>query len=137
MDYQVFLSGIRDQEKIVAVIGASQNEKKYGFKVTKKLVDNHFSVVPVNPKAEVIYNLQAVQSIEDLEQSIALASIVTPPAVSREVCKQLISHHIPYVWFQPGSYDESVLALFDASEVKPIYGPCILIEIDKLLSNQK
>lgn len=43
-----------DKNFIYAVVGASNNEEKYGYKVFKDLLDAGYKVLPINPSEKEI-----------------------------------------------------------------------------------
>jgi acetyltransferase len=74
----------------VAVVGASKNEEKLGFKVLENIVKLGFQgkVYPVNPKEKEILNLQCFSSVVEIKEEIDLAILVVPAeAVSRVLCE--------------------------------------------------
>jgi len=64
----------------IAVIGASEDEKKIGHVVFRNLVKQGFEgkVYPVNPKREEILGIKCYPSVKDLPEKIDLAIIVIP-----------------------------------------------------------
>lgn len=123
-----------ERAKSVAVIGASQNTQKYGFKVTQKLSDRGFDVFPVNLKEKEIYNLQAYKSILDIPVKIDLVSVVTPPEVSFTILEDIQKSNTKIVWFQPGAFDSKVILKTQDLGLTPINDACILVELDNLLN---
>ncbi len=70
--------------KSVAVIGASQDERKWGFMVTKQLIAGGYSgrLYLVNPKRPEILGRKAVATILELNEPVDLAlAVVGPRAV--------------------------------------------------------
>lgn len=64
----------------VALIGASTNPEKLGFKILKNLIEGGFKgkIYPVNPKGENILNLKCYKSISEIPYFVELAIIVVP-----------------------------------------------------------
>jgi predicted CoA-binding protein len=48
------MAGLIDKSFTYALIGASNNQEKFGHKVLKDLLDKGFCVVPINPHEEEI-----------------------------------------------------------------------------------
>ncbi|MEM2878226.1 MAG: acetate--CoA ligase family protein [Candidatus Hadarchaeales archaeon] len=76
--------------KSVAVIGASREPDKVGYRVLKNIVEGGFGggVYPVNPNAEEILGLKCFKNVVDVPDDIDLAIISVPakivPSVARE-----------------------------------------------------
>jgi acetyl coenzyme A synthetase (ADP forming)-like protein len=64
----------------VAVIGASRDPKRIGYRIVEALVANRFrgTIYPVNPKAATIAGLAAFPSVTAIPDAIDLAVIVVP-----------------------------------------------------------
>ena len=78
----------------VAVIGASNNVEKIGYKILKNIVDAGFEgkIFPINPRGGEILRLQAYASILDVPEKIDVAVIVVParfiPSIIEECVKK-------------------------------------------------
>lgn len=113
-----------------AVIGASKNPTKFGFKILSWYVSHNLPVVPVNPKERVILGTTVFANITELLKSIVnkkkteghdfsdkdgiSLSFLTPPTITAETLEAISAfkdyqHVIRGIWFQPGSYDQQVL----------------------------
>lgn len=93
----------------IAVVGASSDTQKYGYKVFKHFLDLGIKVFPVNRKGGTILGKKAFSSLSDIPGEIDLVIMVVPPQISEQVVKEIVSLNIEKVWFQPGS--ESVKAV--------------------------
>jgi predicted CoA-binding protein len=62
-----------------AVIGASNNQEKYGYKVFKYLHESGYNVVPVNLKESEIQGVTAYKSVLDYPTKIDVVFVVIPP----------------------------------------------------------
>ncbi len=64
----------------VAVVGASDDEDKYGHKVLKNIVEAGYRgrVYPVNPNADTVLGLKSYRSLADVPERLDLAFIVIP-----------------------------------------------------------
>lgn len=71
----------------VAIIGASENPTKLGFHVMKSLTEGGFKgrIIPINPGAQKIMNLDAYPSIIDYDGSVDLAIVVVPATLVPEI----------------------------------------------------
>ncbi|MBN1175056.1 CoA-binding protein [Candidatus Woesearchaeota archaeon] len=108
-----------------AVIGASKNSDKYGFKILQHLKQIGVDVIPVNPNEDFILDLPVIHSINDLDNSTVLAFVV-PPSVTFEIVKNAVSLGFKKFWFQPGSFNDEILSFCDSSGVEFSAGVCLL-----------
>ncbi len=64
----------------VAIIGASNNSSKIGFKVVDNIIASGYkgNIYPINPKGGELLGLKVFKSIEDVDDNIDLATICIP-----------------------------------------------------------
>jgi len=64
----------------VAIVGASANSKKTGWRVTNNLLKSgyHDNIFPINPKAKEILGLKVYESLEEVNQTIDVVVISLP-----------------------------------------------------------
>ncbi len=78
----------------IAIIGASENEKKIGHVVLRNLVEKGFKgkVFPVNPKRKEILGITCYPSVKEIPEDVDLAIIVIPakgvPSVIRDCAEK-------------------------------------------------
>ncbi|VVD66119.1 bifunctional acetate--CoA ligase family protein/GNAT family N-acetyltransferase [Pandoraea fibrosis] len=79
------------QPKSVAVIGASNRERRVGTTVLQNVIDGGFQgdIYPVNPKYSALANLRCYRDVADLPQAPDLAVICTPPATVPDLIREL------------------------------------------------
>ncbi len=90
------------KSKVFAVVGASNNVDKYGFKVFHDLKVKGFRVVPVNLHEEFVDGVRVFKSVLDVPFKVDWVVFVVPPSVSFSVLKSLFDKGFSF-WFQPGS----------------------------------
>ncbi|KAI8912702.1 CoA-binding protein [Gorgonomyces haynaldii] len=125
------------KNKTFAVVGASTDTSKFGYKVLEWYTQRGLQVVPINPKAPEILGIKTVKDVLSLEDPKGTSvSIVTPPKVTEQVVDQMIQVGITQCWMQPGS--ESDLAIQKARDaginVVVGGGACVLRDGDEALS---
>jgi predicted CoA-binding protein len=112
-----------------ALVGASNNEEKYGYKVMKDLTDAGYSVIPINPKEEQIYGKTVKHSLDELE-NIDVVIYVVPPAITLTILEQANKKGFKKAWFQPGSTDEKTKAYCDKNNFTYVNNMCIMVQKD-------
>lgn len=114
-----------------AVIGATQNTSKFGYKIFKKLREKCFQVTPVNP---VYDNIDQVPCLNDITEStgIDVVNMVVGPDKSLVALDAIKAKGIKDVWFQPGTYNDEVIKKAENLGLRVVYGYCILVELGDL-----
>nr|WP_233186636.1 CoA-binding protein [Petrotoga sp. 9PWA.NaAc.5.4] len=121
--------------KNIALIGASPNKEKFGYKIFKDLTKKGYTVYLVNPNHDEIEGIKTYKSIKDLpKEKIDLMVFVIPPQLGIKILKEAYEVGFRKFWFQPGAESEEIenylegLKDVDYSLIK-----CIMVETSKLL----
>lgn len=114
--------------KIVAVIGASTDPRKFGNRAVRAFRRHGDTVVPINPHATEVEGLKAYASVLDVPGPIDVATIYVPSHIGERVIEEIARKKIPEVWLNPGSESDALVARARALDLQPIVG-CSIIGI--------
>jgi predicted CoA-binding protein len=95
--------------KTVAVIGASNNRRKYGNKAVRAFEQQGYSVIPVNPHETVVEGHRAYKSVLDIPGEIDMATVYVPYDQGLLVIEELARKGVAEVWLNPGADDDVVV----------------------------
>ena len=128
------MNTIINKDYTYALVGASENEEKYGYKVLKNLLDAGFIVLPVNLKGGQILGQKVYKSLDEIIQLIDVVIFVVPPSVTEKVIADVKKHDIKKVWLQPGSENLSVINFCSDNNIECYHSACIMLEQLKYIS---
>lgn len=111
----------------IAVVGASNDGRKFGNRILLDLLGKGYAVLPVNPTENAVAGQRAYRSIADIPGPVHIVDFVVPPPVALKVLDGL-PDGIEVVWFQPGSYDGRVVERARARFPEVVAGACIMVE---------
>lgn len=117
------------QDFLYAVVGATTNREKYGYRVLKDLNGAGYNVVGVNPKYSEIDGIPCYPSLAAVPEKPDVAIFVIPPTSAKPVVEQTVKLGIEKIWFQPGAESEDLLRLTEELNLltnDP--GSCIMVE---------
>jgi uncharacterized protein len=114
--------------KVVAVIGASNNRRKFGNRALRAYRDQGYTVVPINPHETEIEGLKSYKSILDVPGSVDMASFYVPPHVGERVIAEVAQKGVAEVWLNPGAESDELIARARALSITPIVA-CSVIAI--------
>src|SRR5258708_32061292 len=106
--------------KVVAVIGASNNRRKFGNRALRAYRDQGYTVVPVNPHEAEVEGLKAYASVLDVPGPVDMASLYVPPHVGERVIGEIAQKGIAEVWLNPGAESDALIARAQALHIQPI-----------------
>ena len=96
--------------KTVAIIGASNNRKKYGNKAVRAYIKQGWRVYPVNLKESVIEGLTVYHNISDIPGAIDRVSMYVPPAIGLQIIAEIAKRSPKEIFLNPGSESDELLA---------------------------
>lgn len=114
--------------KVVAIIGASNDRRKFGNKALRAFRHQGYRVIPVNPNEKVVEGIPAVPSVLDIEGPVDMATVYVQPDVGVGVMEQVAAKRISEVWLNPGADDPDVVQKARSLGVEPILA-CSIIGI--------
>ena len=118
------------KSKVVAVIGASADRRKFGNRAVRAYVAEGYSVVPINPHQAEVEGLKAYPSVLDVPGAIDMASFYVPPDVGERVIEEVARKGIPEVWFNPGSESDRLVARARELSIQPVVA-CSIVSIGR------
>ncbi len=114
--------------KVVAVIGASNDRRKFGNRAVRAYRDQGFTVVPINPHETEVEGLKAYASVLDVPGPIDMASFYVPPEIGEQVIGEVARKGIAEVWLNPGAESDALIARARGLALNPIIA-CSIVAI--------
>lgn len=111
--------------KVWAVVGASSDRSKFGYKIYKKLKDHGYNVYPVNPGYDEIDGDKCYHSLSDLPVKPDVVDMVVNPRTGLRVIEEAASLGIQNIWFQPGTHNDAIIKSTEEKGIKYVQD-CVL-----------
>ena len=112
--------------KVVAVIGASSDRRKFGNRALRAFREQGHTVVPINPHEQEIEGLKAYRSVLDVPGPIDMATLYVQPRVGVQIMDEIARKGIAEVWLNPGADDDAVVERAKAVGLRPIVACSIM-----------
>ena len=114
-------------QRVWAVVGASTNPSKYGYKIFRDLHQAGYTVYGVNAHGGEIEGQALYRSLADLPEKPAVVDTVVPPHVTEQVVRQCAELGLTRVWMQPGSESEEAIEFCRQHGIQVVYGTCAMV----------
>ena len=114
--------------KIVAVIGASNDRRKFGNRALRAFLQQGYTAIPINPHESSVEGLKAYASVLDVPGPIDMASFYVHPDVGLSVIEEVARKQIAEVWLNPGADSDELVARARALSIQPIVA-CSIVAI--------
>jgi hypothetical protein len=106
--------------KTVAVIGASNNRRKFGNIAVRAFRHAGYRVIPITPAETEVEGLRAFASVLDVPEAIDMATVYVPPHIGEQVIAEIAQKGIAEVWLNPGAASHQLVAKAHALGIRPI-----------------
>jgi predicted CoA-binding protein len=95
--------------KTVAIIGASNDPRKFGNKAVRAFLQQGFTVYPVNPNETEVEGIEAYKSIREVPERPFMISVYVPPQVLVKLLPDIAAKGCDELWLNPGTESDEVL----------------------------
>jgi predicted CoA-binding protein len=114
----------------VAILGASADPAKYGFKSLKAHLAQGYDVYPVNPKGGQIEGLTVYQSLAEVPvDRLDRVSVYLPPVIGIKVLDEVAAKGTNELWLNPGSDAPEVVERARELGLDPIQA-CSIVDVE-------
>ena len=114
--------------KVVAVIGASGDPRKFGNRAVRAFLRQGYTVIPINPHETEVEGLKAYRSVLDVPGNIDMATMYVQPEIGEQIIEEIARKHIAEVWLNPGAESDALIARARALSIQPIVA-CSIVGI--------
>ena len=97
-------------KRVVAVIGASKDRRKFGNKALRAFERNGYTVVAVNPNEPEVEGHRTYPSVLDVPGPVDMATVYVQPGTGVKVMEDLAQKGVQEVWLNPGADDPAVVS---------------------------
>ena len=117
-----------NDDKMLAIVGASPNKENFGKYLVQELVKKGYSPIPVNPKYNEVEGIKTLATVKDLPRGVENVILAVPSVLTDEIVDQCIGTHIKRVWMirgmGRGAYTEKAHLTCSENGIEVVYGFC-------------
>lgn len=117
--------------KTWALLGATDDKSKFGYKILRRLKDKGYTVYGVNPKYDIIDEIKIYKSIDEVPEAVEGINIIVNPKIAMASLPAIKAKGIKNLWFQPGSYNDEVIAAATEMGFNIENEKCLYVELNK------
>ena len=128
------IEAVQNKKNSIALVGASNNPKKYGNKILLDLLEKGHIVYPINKNESQIEGLKSYKKVSDLPSLPSIINFVVPPNEGIEVTKDLVKKGYDNFWYQPGAESIEISNFLASNKKNFIDDKCIMV-VTRLSAN--
>ena len=117
-----------NKNNIIAVVGVSADQHKYGHKVFFDLLHAGYQVYAIHPAGKEVNGRPRYKDLQSLPKIPDVVCLVVPPEIGITLVKECHTLGIKKIWLQPGSESEEILKYCEQHHMQVLSGVCIMIE---------
>ena len=121
------LEKLKEENTVIALIGASNDKNKYGNKIYQDLRTKGYNVVPINITEDTIAGIKTYKNVLDLKESPSIINFVVPPSIGFRITKELVENNFDNFWYQPGAESEEISYFLNENKKNFIDDKCIMV----------
>ncbi len=125
---QDILSLLKEPGTTIALVGATDNESKYGHTIFVDLKRKGYRVYPVNLRRDTVQGEKAYSRLADIPEPPTIVNFVIPPRFTLHVLKQCLELGLMNVFIQPGAESPEVMEFIQENGFNYLANACIMVE---------
>ena len=118
---------LKDKNNSIALISASTNINKFGYKILTDLVSKDYDVIPVNNKEVEIEGRKVFKTVQEISDCPSIINFVVPPSIGFKITKDLVEKGYDNFWYQPGAESAEISEYLDSNKKNYIDDKCIMV----------
>jgi len=115
------------KDKKIAVVGVSNREEKYGFRIFKDLISAGYQVYGINPRNGEVLGRKIYKTLSDIEDLPDVVITVVPHQITEKIVDECHNLGIKEIWMQPGSESDLTIAKAKDLGIVVIHNSCFMV----------
>ena len=116
---------ILEGARTIAVVGASDDDRKPAHKIPVYLRERGWRILPVNPNDAEVLGVPSLASVDELPDGVDVVEVFRPAAEAPDVVRAAARRGIPAVWLQAGIASAEAKALAEEAGVDYVEDACM------------
>ena len=112
----------------VAVVGASPDPSRDSHRITGRLIDLGYDVVPVHPTATQVHGRDVVPSLADVAGPVDVVDVFRRPEAAPEVAREAVAIGAGALWLQLGIRSPEAREIAEAGGLLAVEDRCLGVE---------
>ena len=121
------IESLKNKNNSIAIVGASNNPRKYGNKILLDLISKGHIVYPVNNKEKNIEGIKSYKSVDAIPEIPSIINFVIPPNEGMAVTRDLVEKGYDNFWYQPGAESNKISKFLEVEKKNFIDDMCIMV----------
>lgn len=123
---------VLERTRTIAVVGLSDDWSRPSNFAAKYMQEHGYTIVPINPKYEIVLGEKCYRSLDDLEEPVDMVDCFRPPEFLPQILDGAIRLKVRYFWTQIGIVHKGVAERASEAGMGVVMDRCVKIEHARL-----
>ena len=114
-----------DDVGTIATVGASSTPGKAAHDVPAYLVEHGYRLIPVNPFADEVHGVPAVESLDDVDEPIDVVQVFRPAEEAPDIARAAVDAGARVLWLQLGIESDEAAAIAEEAGLTVVMDACM------------
>ena len=114
--------------KTIAVVGISPKPERASNDVSRYLMANGYTIIPVNPGHEEILGQKCYPTLRDIPVPVDLVNVFRKPELTPPIAKEAVAIGAKGLWLQLGIANNEAAEIASAGGLHVVMDKCLKIE---------
>ena len=114
-------------EKVIAVVGVSEDVFKYGHRIFKSMIEEGYNVYGINPRGGKILGKDIYKGLSGMPSAPDIVITVVKPEITLSVVEECNKLGVKEIWMQPGSESAAAIELAQKYGMSVTHHSCIML----------
>lgn len=119
---------ILEEVKTIAVVGLSSKPHRASNGVSRYMMDEGYTIIPVNPVEDQIFGLKSYSDLKSLPETPDLVNVFRSPETVMPIVDECIELGVKRIWFQLGVVNEEAIKKALDAGIEVVADKCIKVE---------
>lgn len=119
------LRKIYESTKTIAVVGASADPSKPGYRIPKYLQSQGYRIVPVSPKGGEILGESVYASLSEIDLPVDVVHVFRPAEETPGIAKEAVNLGAKVLWLQTGIASDEAAEIARAEGLQVVMNTCM------------
>ncbi|RDW19582.1 CoA-binding protein [Oceanobacillus arenosus] len=121
------LKEVLESAKTIAVVGLSDNQERTSYQIAKRMQENGYRIIPVNPTITEVLGEKAYPSLTDIPEDFDIINVFRRPEHLPEIAKEATMTNAKVFWAQQGIVNEEAYHYLKEHDFTVIMDLCIKV----------
>jgi predicted CoA-binding protein len=118
---------------VIALVGASSRTERPSHSVMRQLLEQRYTVIPVNPNEQEVLGLRCYPDLHSIPQRVSLVDVFRRAEATPEIARAAVEVGARTLWLQIGVVNDEAARIAREAGLLVVMDRCLWVEHDRLV----